>query len=193
MNGLAASNNGMLNFSARPLGFALDPNRITTLAVDAYASSGARVHDTVIGFGNASIQTFTASGVFWTANLISSGRWDFNAVPLTGHAGDSFIVVGGYGTPVKMSIVVDGVANEVYGIYDFGGGPLQTPHYAITDVQIATLNEVGVVFDFRSGTRGAELDNLRVFDNISTAVPEPGTAVLVSASLGLLGFARRRR
>lgn len=91
-----------------------------------------------------------------------------------------------------MSIVVDGVANEVYGVYDFGSGPLQTPHYAVTDAQIATLNEVGVEFDFR-GTLGPELDNLRVFDDVASAVPEPGTALLAAASLGLLGFARRPR
>ena len=122
------------------------------------------------------------------------GRWRFEAGQLTGGS-NGFVVLGVYDTPVKMSIVIDGVANEVYGVYDFGGGALQTPHYAVTDAvtdaQIATLNEVGVEFDFR-GTLGAELDNLRVFDNVAASVPEPGTALLVDASLGLLGFARRR-
>ena len=63
LNGLAPTN-GALNFSARPLGFALDPNRITTFAFDAYATSSGRTHNAVIGLGNASIPLFTTSGLY---------------------------------------------------------------------------------------------------------------------------------
>lgn len=190
LNGLAPTN-GQLNYTARPLGFALDPNRITTLAYDAYASFGSGAHDTVIGLGNASIQNFTIGGPNWTLDRFSGGRWRFDVTSLTGNSADFILVAGGFDNLVTMRIVVDGLANEVYGVYDFGSGAQQTPHYAVTDAQIATLNEVGVVFDFR-GTLGAELDNLRLFDNVSPAVPEPGSALLIAASLGLLGFARRR-
>lgn len=190
LNGLDPTN-GALNYTARPLGFALDPNRITTLAFDAYAKSAA-THDATIGLGNSSIQNLVQSGPYWFNNFFADHGWHFFAQALTGNPGDFFDVPGGYDRPLRMSIVIDGLANEVYGIYDFGGGPLQTPHYAVTDAQIVTLNEVGVEFDFR-GTFGPELDNLRVFDNVAAAVPEPGTALLIAASLGLLGFGRRRR
>ncbi|HCZ16130.1 MAG TPA: hypothetical protein DHV85_16400, partial [Candidatus Accumulibacter sp.] len=56
LNGLAPTN-GEQNYSARPLGFALDPNHITTFAFDAYATS-LGTHNTVIGLGNASVQNF---------------------------------------------------------------------------------------------------------------------------------------
>lgn len=183
--------NGAQNFSARPLGFALNPDRINTLAFDAYAKSGA-THNAVVGLGNSSIQIFALSGPYWQNDFFAGHNWRFSAQNLTGKPGDFIDVSGGYDTLLRMSIVVDGIANEVYGVYDFGGGPLQTPHYAVTDAQIATLNEVGVHFDFR-GTLGPELDNLRVFDNVAAAVPEPGTALLIAASLGLFGFARRHR
>ena len=192
LNGLAPTN-GAQNYSARPLGFALDPNHITTFSFDAYATSQG-THNAVIELGNASVRNFVLSGPTWTLALFGPGglRWRFEASALTGSLSDFAVVLGGYDTPVKMSIGIDGVANEVYGVYDFGGGASKTPHYAVTDAQIATLNEVGVEFDFR-GTLGPELDNLRLFDNFSSAVPEPGTASLIAASFGLLGFARRRR
>lgn len=192
LNGLDRTNSAE-NITARPLGFALDPNRITTFAFDAYASRGSSTHNASVGLGSSSISDFQYSGVFWNAELYYSptgSRWTFDVRALTGNSSALIVVSGGYDTPVKMSIVVDGVANEVYGIYDFGSGPQQTPHYAVTDAQIATLNEVGVHFDFRNW-RGAEIDNLRVFDNVG--VPEPGTALLLAASLGLLGFGRRSR
>jgi hypothetical protein len=193
LNGLDPTNGGQ-NLSARVLASALDPNRITTFAFDAYATSAAAAHNAGIGFGNNSTQNFLLSGPHWLPELFGAGgrRWSFDAVNFTGRPTDFIDVPGGYDTEVQMSIVVDGVANEVYGVYDFGSGAHETPHYAVTDAQIATLNEVGVEFDFR-GTRGPELDNLRVFDNVSTGVPEPRTLLLFAASLGLLGFTGRRR
>ncbi|WP_300340871.1 hypothetical protein [Accumulibacter sp.] len=191
LNGLAPTNGGQ-NFSTRPLGLGLDPNLITTLSFDAYATSGG-AHNALIGLAETTILNFAESGPYWQLDLSGPGGrgWRFYAGNLNGTPGDFIHLVGGYNTPVKMSIVIDGVANGVYGVYDFGGGPLQTPHYAVTDAQIATLNEVGVEFDFR-GTLGPELDNPRVFDNVSAVVPEPGSALLVAAPLGLLGFNRRR-
>lgn len=182
--------------AARPLGLSLNPDRITTFAFDAYATSGG-TNNAGIGLGNSSIQNFLLSGPFWTPYGvprfgISGPHWHFDAGPLTGNYSNFIDLPGGYDTVVQMSIVVDGIINEVYGVYDFGSGAHETPHYAVTDAQIATLNEVGVLFDFR-GHLGPELDNLRVFDNFSTGVPEPGTLLLIAASLGLLGFTGRRR
>lgn len=192
LNGLDRTNGGQ-NYSARPFGFALNPSVITTYSFDAYASSTGSTHNSGTGFGNANIGNFYLSGPAWTASLFGAAgpRWHFDVGNFNGNSGDYIDILGGYDTPVKMSIVVDGVANEVYGVYDFGSGALQTPHYAATDAQIATLSEVGVSFDFR-GTRGPELDNLRVFDSVSS-VPEPSIALLMSTALGLVFSVARRR
>lgn len=190
LNGLDRTNSTE-NLSARPLGFALDPSRITTLAFDAYAHNPDYYQITVIGLGNLNGINFEVGGPNWIGSYRDG--WYFDARGFLANPSALFIALGGKDTPVKMSIVVDGVANEVYGVYDFGGGGQQTPHYAVTDAQIATLNEVGIEFDFRNGKTAAELDNLRVFDNVASAVPEPGTALLASVSLALLGFARRPR
>ena len=194
LNGLDPAN-GDENISARPLGFAFDPNRITTFSFDAYATSDG-THNAQIGLGNSSILHFALSGPAWTPYGVPrfglpGPHWHFDAGAITGVPSNFVDLLGGYDTPVRMSIVVDGVAKEVYGVYDFGSGAQQTPHYAVTDVQIATLNEVGVYFDFRGG-RGPELDNLRVFDNVPS-VPEPSIAVLMSSALGLIVFVARRR
>lgn len=195
LNGLAPTNDQQ-NYSARPLGFSLDPDGITTLSFDAYAvnAGGVYTHNALIGLGNSGLAQFNTGGVYWAPERVGFGpdyHWLFVASSLTGAGSDIFSVpAGGYNTAVAMSIVIDGVANEVYGIYDFGAGALQTPHYAVTDAQIATLDELGVEVDFRysyAGYVGPELDNLAL-----SQVPLPGAGLLLLSALVGLGWARGR-
>ena len=199
LNGLSATNYQM-NLTTHLLGAGLSPDKVTTLTFDAYAvnTSIFHTHNAVIGLGNSSTPNFPALGPYWQAERVGFGpsyQWWFNATQLTGVSGQSFGIVGGYNTLVTMSIVIDGVANEVYGIYDFGSGPSETPHYAVTDAQIAQLNQVGVEFDYRyflAGYGGPELDNLVVAET-GPSVPEPTTALLLAVSLPMLGLVVRRR
>jgi hypothetical protein len=78
-----------------------------------------------------------------------------------------------------MSIVVDGPAGEVYGIYDFGEGPVETPHCSISAEQIAKLDVVEIFVDYRYPTYkwlGGEFDNIvvatAVVDSDGDGVPD---------------------
>lgn len=91
-----------------------------------------------------------------------------------------------------MSIVVDGTAGEVYGLYDYGSGNTgETIHYAVTDAQIEELNAVMMYVDYRSPMTSTPFGDRYIggeFDNI-TVIPEPATLLL----LGLGGLALHRR
>jgi hypothetical protein len=200
LNGLLPTNDQQ-NYSARPLGFSLDPDAISTLSFDAYAvnAGGVHTHNALIGIGDSSIMLFNSGGIYWAVERVGGGpdyHWAFFASSLTGTSTDIYnLPAGGYNTAVAMGIVIDGVANQVYGIYDFGAGPLETPRYAVTDAQIATLDELGVEVDFRysyAGYVGPELDNLLLSETGGGQVPEPSTLSL--AGLGAVaGFVARRR
>jgi hypothetical protein len=114
---------------------------MTTLLFDAYAvSSAPTTHDTGVSIDSLG-PGFGANHIRWQADTVGGFRgWRF--VVSVGGSSNLFSVPGGFDRRVVMSIVLDGVANEVYGLYDFGGGFVQTPHFAVTDAQLADLNAV---------------------------------------------------
>lgn len=84
--------------------------------------------------------------------------------------------------------MLDGTLGEIYGIYDFGNGLMETARFPITQAQIATISGMGVAVDYRVGANHIEFDNFVV-----SSVPVPATAWLLgSALLGLARCKRRR-
>jgi len=179
--------------SRNDLGETLDASGITTLKFDAYATSNTPItHATGVGLDNAA----GGSSVVWFTgrdNATGLLGWSFE---LSGLLDTSTYVryAGGYDDVVTMGIVVDGIANEIYGIYDFGsGGTGETPHYSVTDAQINELNAAVIYVDYRPPTTSTYLGETYAggeFDNI-TVIPEPATALLLG--LGGMVFRRRRK
>ena len=85
--------------------------------------------------------------------------------------------------------MLDGAASEVYGVADFGAGPIQTPRFSVSGLAITSLDKVFIFQDyqFQLNRLGAEFDNISI-----TAVPEPAEAALLVAGLALLSWRMRR-
>ena len=156
---------------------ALTGEETVTMSFDAYATTDSPIsHNQVIGLGVAE----DAAKVFWNPaeEKVGSGMWRFDAHLLTGKASDYEDISGGYDTNVSMKIVVDGVNNEVYGVYNFGSGEHETTHYTVTEPDIEKLDAVYIYADFRSPTAastqygaafsGIELDNILVVTDADT-------------------------
>lgn len=160
----------------------LDPDQITVLSFDAYATTDSpRSDNTTIYLGDDPGTGITRS-LGWVADNQSGPGWIF--------AVDNFVdfaVAGGYDTPVTMRVVVDGIANETYGTYDFGSGPLETPRFAVTDADIALFDSLYIYFDHRA-VLGMEIDNISV-----APVPVPAAALLLGSGLACLFGGIRRR
>ncbi len=100
-----------------------------------------------------------------------------------------FTVQGGYDQAVTLRIVLNGLTNEAFGLYDFGGGFVETPHFAVTQLELAALNTVALYVDHRTPNGGMEVDNLIV----TSAVPEPSTILLAGTTALGFGFYLWRR
>ncbi len=181
-----------ISISRNGFGSSLDSSAISTMTFDAYATTTAPLtHNSGVGLDNIAGGTLVA----WWPVKAQSGvfSWSFAPTGLVG-SGNYHLVAGGYNEVVSMSIVVDGVANEVYGKYDFGsGGTGETPHYSVTDAKIEELNSAVIYADYRSPQNattphgdtfsGGEFDNMVV-------VPEPASIIVLT--LGGLAFIRRK-
>ena len=128
-----------------------------------------------------------ANSAGWFADETVSG-WHFDARELTGNslALDSY--AGGYDTATAFEVILDQGAGDVYGRADFGSGFFETAHFAVSATQLASLNSVYILQDYRNPTAylGAEFDNLLV---TSSEVPIPAAVWLFGSGLiGLLGI-----
>lgn len=175
---------GGISAIARSLDNAIDPATITTFSADAYAASLASGHNSFIGLMSGG--SFAAT---WSANNTIPG-WLLDVSTATGL---SFSTVrqdipGGGAMPIKLGIVLDGMANEIYGIYDFGAGLQQTAHFTISTNQIAAISGIGVGVDFRFGSNQIEYDNLVV-----QSIPEPANVILMSLGLAVVLLSNLRR
>lgn len=155
----------------------LDAGAVTTLRFDAYATT-----DRIATYNMAIYLTDGPDGPLLTKTAgwwPNGGSWGFTV------AGNFFYAPGGYDQPVKMGVVVDGPAGEVWGTYDFGTGVQQTPHFAVAADYISALDTVRVYIDHR-GALGMEVDNLVL------VVPEPSTGELLALGLACAACWRLR-
>lgn len=191
VDGRALTGQGQQNSVERSLSRALDPSATTTLLYEAYAPSvGPIAHNSLIYFdmfgpGVAAL----SAGWFPQAFVGFRPGWMFTV------AGNTFFVTGGYDRRVEMGVVVDGSANEIYGLYDFGSGSLVTPRYSVSDADIAAITGLYLYVDHRGpGYSGMEIDNIRVFDSRVSVVPElSGLWWLGSGLAGVLWLRRNSR
>ncbi len=185
LDGRTALGAGQINVVSRAIG-SLDASLVTMLSVDAYATTDrSTTHNMAIFLTDRPDIGFTAAAG-WFADHTGPG-WKF-----TVNCCDVFDTAGGYDMPVKMSLVIDGAANEAWGTYDFGAGMLETPHYAVSDVYIASLDSLLAFIDHRGGTRGMEIDNLVLADN-TRPIPEPSTLALSGLGIALVVLTSRQR
>lgn len=159
MNGRAATGSFQENYVEHPI--PIDPTSTTTLRFRAYAVSATpRSHNQYVGM-NAYAAATNGDGGVWSSFYRFNGespRWEFTI------GTNRAIVPGGYDRSVEMGIVMDGVAKEIYGTYDFGTGVSETPHFRVTDEQLARVSGVRIYVDHRSPASytGMEIDNIRV-------------------------------
>lgn len=197
-------------FIERNLGGTLAGSGIHTMSVDVYGqTSSLPSHNNGMGLSASGGANAFSGGAYWSVlydlnNISGNTGYIFDARNITGGASDFFLLNGPFNSIQTMEIVLDGLAGEVYGVYDFGGGATQTTHYAVTAAQIAAIDQVFGFFDFRSanpggtfastglGTQfgGAQWDNISVTGTFA-AIPEPSLAVLFG--LGIAGLAGARR
>lgn len=185
----------------------LESGSVYTLNFDAYAKTTVIIsHSSGLGFFNSSaiLSGSLAKGVMWSPvknpGGLPSGTfgWVFDARPLTGNGSNFVGIPGGYDTVANMSVVVDAVLMETYGVYDFGGGSQETPHFSFTEQQLAGLDAVGGFADYRGVNGGAttaqgdqfippEFDNVVLSDNNLATAPTLSTWGIVTLVL-MLGF-----
>ena len=172
----------MFSVSRNSFGASLDNAAVSTMTFDAYATSSVPItHASGVGLDNAAGGSLAA---WFTGRDNATGLlgWSFEVSGLL----DTTAYVrygGGYDEIVTMGIVVDGIANEIYGTYSYAsGGYGETTHYAVTDAQIDELNAAVIYVDYRPPTTstylgetyaGGEFDNLMV-------IPEPATLALIA-------------
>jgi|GEM_PF-3302914 len=177
------------NVIYRALDRTLLASETVTMSFDAYATMDAPMsHNTAIGLGNGS-----ALKVFWNPeeDTPGNGKWVFDARSLTGDNSSYESISGGYDVAVSLKIVIDGANSQVYGIYNFGSGEVETSRFPINTSAIEALNTVYLYADYRSptaastsyGTRfeGIELDNILVTTN-SASSTEASETTCISVS-----------
>lgn len=151
---MAGSNQSQVS---RALSGPLNSSDISTLVVDAYAfESGPQTH-------NSEVRLESSAGTFfirWQAAAFAGPqRWRFivKGQPIED-------VVGFFGEVVRLEIVIDGIAGEVYGRLGHSGGTVETSHSTITASEIISLDRVELFADYRDAVSylGGEYDNITV-------------------------------
>ena len=165
----------------------LEPNSVSTLAFDGYGfSSPPPSTNSGVGIQTGQGTLITPETMFWDINR-DSGGWSFDVRGLSSIAFNRFTIPGHYDEVGHFTIVIDGLANQVFGTADFGAGLVETPHFAITDAEISALNTIVMFQDYQVNVNrlGAEFDNISVTSS-AAAVPEPATASLLIIGLAAL-------
>src|SRR5262249_39699698 len=159
-----------------------------TLAYSRTASGHIRSHNSAVGLGTAD----SALGAVWTPNTNDPYPvWEFDARGITGNS-QAIITLPenvsrqGFDKNVTFHVTVDRKSKLVYGTFDFGNGVSgETARFALTDAQLANLDHVTVMEDYRSSHAYLGSPVMNVAVAYSTAIPAYGTAgVTVSRPSG---------
>lgn len=156
----------------------LPTDSVSTVTFDGFASNGS--HDSWAGLSNTNDGISLSTSITWDINGFSSQGpvgWTFNIRQSTGPLLTRFSTGSGLGTPAKFTIIIDPMALQAWGTFDFGAGATETPHVAVAAGTIAALDAVNIGFDFR-GTRGIQVDNI-----IASSIPVPAALYLMLSCL----------
>jgi hypothetical protein len=190
----------------RSIGGNLNGTSVHEMSMDVYAQTGTLPsHNNGFGLSDSTGATAFSGGTYWSViydmnNVPGRTGYFFDARQITGISTAFLFLQGPFNAIETLRIVLDGVAGEVYGEYDFGGGVHETTHYAASAAQIAAIDQVFGFFDFRSAHPGgtfastalgtqfgaAQWDNITVTGTFE-GIPEPGMVAVFA--LGLLGIA----
>ncbi|MGB0629092.1 MAG: hypothetical protein ACPGRZ_00225 [Alphaproteobacteria bacterium] len=180
-------------------------------SVDVFGqTSSLPSYNAAMGLGSSASSSLARDGAFWSVlydkdNIAGKTGYFFDARGITGNSSAFEAHDGAFDQIETLKIVVDGNIGEVYGVYDFGAGVMETTHFSVSSAQIAAIDEVFGFTDFRSanigspfastgrGTRfaGAQWDNIMVTDD-AVAVAEPAPLALLAVGLMGLGVFSRR-
>jgi len=182
---------------------------VYTFSVDVFGqTSGNPSHNSSMGLGSSASAALNRAGVHWTVlyDKDSPGNtgYFFAAQGITGNGSAFEGIDEPFNQIETLQIVIDGNLGEVYGVYDFGAGLMETTHFSVSSAQIGAIDEVFGFTDFRSvnpgspsastpfGTTfsGAQWDNIVVSDD-TPSIPEPGS--LASMGIGVIGLGALRR
>lgn len=160
LDGRDAAGSGWIMYA----GHAVDPlsaDEVTTLQIDAYATTAPATINSGIGIGNEPAPDgnnfFNSFAMAWSVNA-ATGSWYFDTRALGGGIEG---VAAGIDEAVTLQIVIDGPAGEVYGVLDGAvSGRHETARTAISPAVIAGLDAVALHIDKSTVRTGAEFDNL---------------------------------
>ena len=149
----------------------LDSNSVHTLSFDAYAfdATTPQSHNAGVFFHHSTLDNLGAGWGVTQGQPVSSGNegWTFDVRNLVGDplAFEAVLPFVGRDQLVQLSVILDPINGETYGIADFGaGGTVETSHFSFTPAQFAEMVGVVIHQDYRSfpSLSGAEFDNIRV-------------------------------
>jgi hypothetical protein len=181
IDGINSITPGAQNIILHPIAGGLPTGEIAIASFDAYATSSGSFNSWAGLSGGGDPGDLDVS-IVWDFNLRDIGGWGleirqyaFGISPIT------FAVPGGANLPAKFTIDIDPLLNQAWGTYDYGSGPIATPHFSVAPGFASALGNFNIGFDWR-GAKGIQVDNIVV--RTPDTVPLPATPTLL-----LIGWA----
>jgi hypothetical protein len=161
-------------------------NAVTTLSFNAYAPNGS--HDMNVFLSDSGGNNI--NGVdFETDRTVPGWQLIFYK---NGDGTTKILIPGGTGAPVSFKIVIDVPDQDLYAIYDFGGGPQTTGTLSLAgDTTLSQWNTLSLAGDYRFGLPQGQIDNLSLTQK-PTATPEPCYLSLLGAGVAAMLLKRAR-